>query len=48
MTPNLHSDQTILEIAEAAFLGTAIESTLVDRKAAGSNEHPQWHPRVAA
>jgi hypothetical protein len=35
MTPSLHSNQTILEIAQAAHLTTAIESFLVDRRAAG-------------
>ncbi len=39
MTPDLHNDQTILEIAQAAYLGTAIESFLVDRKASGISLH---------
>jgi integrase/recombinase XerD len=39
MTPDLHSDQTILQIAQAAFLSTAIESFLVDRKASGLSVH---------
>jgi integrase/recombinase XerD len=35
MTPDLHSDQRILENARAASLGTSIESFLIDRQAAG-------------
>jgi len=36
---NLHNEQTILEKAQACYLGTAIESFLIDRQAAGLSPH---------